>query len=99
MSCCGVGEWWQKIEPALSAELARPPNEQITLYSLSWNDGTGTFQQTNRVIPRSTLGDCVSASLGGTPNSIDSVDEDQGIRLVKALTDLVKNDTNDPQKN
>ena len=99
MSCCGVGEWWQKIEPVLSTELAQPQNDEITLYSLSWDDGTGTFQQTNRVIPRSTLSDCVATSLGGTPKSIDSIDKDQGIRLVKTLTDLVKNDRSDPRKN
>lgn len=93
MSCCGVGEWWLKTAPILGAELARPQSEEITLYALSWDNRTGTFQQATRVVPRSTLGNCISAVLGGTPESVDSIDEGQGDRLVEALTELVRNGT------
>lgn len=89
MSCCGMDTWWQQIGPQLSAEYARPSNEDNTMDALSWDAGTDTFQHVSRVIPRKVFVDCITAVLGGPPESIDPGDEDKSIRLVKALTDLV----------
>jgi len=96
MSCCGVGEWWRRIAPELNAEFARPPEEKISIHVLSWDDSSGAFARENRSIPRRIFVDCVAGVLGGPPDSIDDIDEDKGTRLVKALTDLGKNASENP---
>jgi hypothetical protein len=96
MSCCGIGEWWPKVGPMLSAELARPQEDKVSIYLLSWNDSTRTFQQTAQLVPRRVLSDCVTGALGGPPDSVESVDEADGARLVQALTDLAKEGTAAP---
>jgi hypothetical protein len=99
MSCCGVDEWWQKIGPALTNELAGPPSEEVSVNSLVWNDGTATFKLTSRAIQRRVLADRVSAVLGGPPASVNSIDAADAVRLVKAITDVVEEGTDVlPQK-
>jgi hypothetical protein len=96
MSCCGVGQWWQEISPELTAEFARPPDENITVDVLSWNNSAGTFQHESREMPRKAFVSRVVAILGAPPESMDGIDEGQGIRLVKSLADLGMNRSENP---
>lgn len=89
MSCCGVGEWWQKIGPILSVEMMRPPDEEVVVHLLSWNDSTATFDLTTRAMQRQLFIDGVTASLGSSPGLVDSVDDANAAKLVKALADLM----------
>jgi hypothetical protein len=90
MTCCGDEVWWQNVEPILE-ELARPSSEQITVSLLSWNDKTTMFDLTSRPISRKLFMDSVDATLGGPPESFESLDDDQAIRLVQSLSRLVVN--------
>jgi hypothetical protein len=88
MSCCGIGGWWPQASPILIDEMAKPSSEPLTLHALTWNQSAASFELNTRVIPRKLLIDSVDAALGGSPQSIESIDDDQAMRLVKALRDL-----------
>jgi len=92
MSCCGVGEWWQKIGPMLRDEMTRRSGDEVEVHLLSWDDRTSAFKLTTRAMHRKRLIDCVATVLGGPPESVDSIGDAEAVRLVKALADLVGED-------
>lgn len=98
MSCCGVGEWWQKIEPVLGEEMTRPPGDEVMVHLLSWDDRTATFNRSTRTMHRKLLADRVTATLGGPPEPGEPIEDAEAIRLVKALTDLVEEGGKVPPK-
>lgn len=98
MSCCGVGEWWKKIGPMLDGEMTRPAGEEVAVHVLWWDESTATFKLATRVMQRQLLIDRVTAVLGGPPESVESIDEAEAIRLVKALADMVREGGELPQQ-
>jgi hypothetical protein len=81
--------WWEKTRPMLDAELTGPPDGQVEIYLLSWDEQSKTFQQKKRVLSRKPLRACVTESLGGPVESVDSLAEAEENRLVEALAKLV----------
>ena len=72
------------------ANLERPSAEDITVTLMSWNDKTTTFDLNSRMVPKKLLIDTVTTTLGGRPESIESIDDDQANQLVKSIADLVE---------
>jgi hypothetical protein len=91
MSCCGAGEWWQKVGPILNGEFSRPPGDEVTIYLLSWDGTSGSFRQTVRAMPRSLFTSCVTLALGGSPQSADVIGDPES-QVVKSLANLVAGD-------
>ncbi len=68
--------------------MARPGGEDVVVQLLWCDESTATFKLTARAVQRQLLIDRVIAVLGGPPESVESIDTAEGVRLVKALADL-----------
>ena len=73
MSCCGPGEWWQKIRPALQDEMTGPENEDISIAVLLWDEKDSDFRTVTRILPRKTFARSIVSALGGPPQAIDDL--------------------------
>jgi hypothetical protein len=82
-------ERWEKIRLALSVKLAGPPDEQLEIHLLTWDELSSSLQRRKRVLSRSLLQASVTKSLGGPVEAVGSVPYPQPDNLVKALAGLV----------
>jgi hypothetical protein len=89
MSCCGVSIWWEKTRPVLAAELAGPPDESVEVELFAWDERSASFLRRHRALPKELLRACVTKSLGGPAETMDTVGGAQADRLVEALAQLV----------
>jgi hypothetical protein len=89
MSCCGVSIWWEKTRGVLSAELARPEDEQTEIYLLAWDERSNSFQQKTRLLPRGLFRAYITKSLGGPLQSADFLGDAAANAFVEALAKLV----------
>ena len=85
MSCCGDAAWWQGVEP-----LFEKSEGEITVSLLFWNDATSTFELSSRTVPRKLVTDTVTKTLGGSPESFEEIDNDQAVRVVKSVADMIE---------
>ncbi len=96
MSCCGVGEWWLRQRPMLVEESERPPNDQVVVYLLSWDENAAAFQLTSRSMQRGMLIDRLRDVLGSSSELPESIDDPQASELLSSLADLVNERTLSP---
>ncbi len=89
MTCCGDAVWWQEVEPIFEKSGGASDGE-VTVSLLSWNDSTSTFDVSSRAMPKKLVSDSVTKTLGGSLESFEELDNDQAIRVVKSLVDLVQ---------
>ena len=84
--CC---PWWEKTRLTLAAELAGPPDEQIEVFLLGWDEQHQSVQQRRRALPRRALQECVTKTIGKPLASADSLDFAGANKLVETLARLV----------
>jgi hypothetical protein len=84
-----LAEWWEITKPALSYELAGPPDELVELCVLAWDERGNALQRRARALPRRLLRDCVRRSLGAPIETVNSVGVAEAKGLVEALAGLV----------
>jgi len=89
MFCCGVSIWWEKTRPVLAAELAGPPEEPVEVELFAWDERSASFLRQHRALAKELLRACVTSSLGGPVEKMDTLEDAEARRLVDALARLV----------
>lgn len=87
--CCPLSTWWEKTRLMLGMELAGAPDAPIEIHLLAWDQRRNSLEHKRRVLPRGLLRTCVTTSLGGPLEAVNSVGQAQANRLVEALARLV----------
>jgi hypothetical protein len=87
--CCPVLQWWGKTRGVLAAELAGPPEEPVEVELFAWDERSTSFLRRQRALPKELLRACVTKSLGGPMETMDTIEDTEANRLVGALARLV----------
>jgi hypothetical protein len=87
--CLLPPRWWEKTRRGLTPEWAGAPDALIEIHLLAWDGGSNSLQRKTRVLPRARLRACVTKTLGGQMESVNSITFAQGNKLVEALAQLV----------
>jgi hypothetical protein len=82
-------QWWEKTRRGLTAALAGPADEPIEIHLLAWNERSNSYERKKRVLPRMLLRACVTQSLGGPLEAVNSIRRDTAEKLVQALARLI----------
>lgn len=89
MCDCSLPQWREKTKQILGAELAGAPDVPLEINLLAWDEQSQSLLQRKRVLPRGLIQACVTESLGGPVDSLDSVGDAKAYKLVEALGRLV----------
>lgn len=87
--CCPTPVWWRERRPILEGLVAEGggPRELVLL---TWNPGRGAMVRHRARLAPAALRSAIEEALGRKLESLDSIDEREGARLVQALALAVR---------